>query len=488
MKILESYFLFIITICLLSTDLGAKDMSVSYPDYFPDAVSYEDWHSSEKVSAPGFLTSIIDPDTHFRVWRLGGSAKEMASRVPHPKGNDRITITHAQHFYSRINPTNKDETYVIGAAGRGTSYAALWRLSDKQLVGWVPTANPEANLQQRQIIWDKEQRNVYWFTESSRLIRVTLDLNSYQAIKSEVWAEFPEYEFITFGYGEGTFSDTGEQLVLVGKSSGEGKTKSKSVESDTIISYLVKQKKIKATKVIPHVNHWQLDWAAVDPTGEYVVFNRPDQGRSTWVLPFDLKGKPRMLYKHMKHSDFVIDQKGQSWIVFGNWQGVFATQLSKPFLKRVWPTYVDIGAPEKYDGEENISAIEDTASGHVSRVADVAGMVLITRFIDGGFYLINIDDPGKTIHVGSSHHGLPKTGGAVGEWGINRYGEPVDPDGNQDYLREPRGSSSASGKYVFFVSDYHIYDDYSQKPELKAYLNMIELSNTKLDLGKNTLK
>lgn len=474
MRTLECFFIFIITTALLSTNVRAKGLSTSYPDYFPDKVSYENWHLNKKVTAPKFLASIIDPDTHFRIWRLGGSAKEMGSKIIHPDGNEQIAITHGQHFYSRVNPTNKDETYAIGAAGRGTSYAALWRLSDKQFVAWVPTANPEANLQQRQIIWDKNQTNIYWFTEASKLVRVTLDLDRYKVIKYEIWAKFPEYEYITFGYGEGDFSDSGKQLILVGK--GE----SKGIENNTLIAYQVKKKQIKATKVIPHANSRQLDWAGVDPTGEYIVFNRPDQGRSTWVLPFNLSGKPRMLYKHMKHSDFVIDKKGQPWIVFGNWQGIFATQLSKSFLKRIWPTYLNVGDPEKYDGEENISPIEDTASGHVSRVAGVPGMVLISRNMDGGFYFINIDDPEKTMYIGNSYHGKPftKANGSEDKWGVDSTGEPVGLNGRQDYLREPRGSVSASGKYIFFVSDYHVHEDYSIKPRLKAYLNMIELSRS----------
>ena len=423
------------------------------------------------MAVPDFLASIKDPDTSHFVWRLGGSANEMGNKVPHPNGSHRITLTHGQHFYSRTNPVNINETYALGSAGRGTRYAALWRLSDKQLVAWVPTANPESSSPQRQLLWDKNHHNVYWYTEGNRLIRVELNFKTHAVSRSRIWDQFSRYQSISFGLGEGDFSDDGERLVIIAKNN-------KKSEDYTLISYLVNNKTRLASKIIHEVDGRPLNWAGVDPTGKHIVFDFPAKGKGTWVLPFNLIGKPRRLYKHMKHSDFVVDNQGQSWIVFGNWQGVFASKLSSPLLKRVWPSLVNIPQPENYDGSTRISDISESASGHFSRISALAGHVLLSRNEDGGLYIINISDPGKAAYVGNTGHGKrPKNDPLPKEaWGVGSHGEVVNSKGKKDYYREPRGSASASGRYLFFVSDYHVHGkNYASKHEFKAYLNMIEI-------------
>lgn len=138
--------------------------------------------ASTALSAPPLAGFKLDPDTGFKVWRLGGSAAEMQQQCPHPDGEEAITLLHAQHFYSRTSPTNRSETHAIGSGGQGKPYAALWRLSDKRLVAWVPTAAPEAHLQQRQLLWDRQADNVYWFTEGKRLMRARIDFKTYQTL------------------------------------------------------------------------------------------------------------------------------------------------------------------------------------------------------------------------------------------------------------------------------------------------------------------
>ena len=427
--------------------------------------------SPKEMTAPPFLKSKKDPDTQQQVWRLGGSASEMGNVVKHPNGNHRITITHAQHYYSRATPTNKDETYVLGSAGRGTAYAALWRLSDKQLVSWMPTGTNTQNPAQRQLLWDKNNNNVYWYVDGNKLMRATINFQNY-ATKAVLWYQFSRYKDISFGLGEGDFSDDGQRIVVVGSSRKEKNT-------FTILSFLVDSKKVIASMLILPTDEYILDNATIDPTGDYIVFNWPIKGRSMWVMPFSQKKAPRMLYKHTKHSDFVIDEKREPWIVFGNWQGVFATQLSKSFLKRVWPTLTFNKNPQKFDGSKVASSIIKTASGHISRVSSLPGYVLISRNSDGGFYFLNIDNPGTTFYVGNSHHGKRSVSDVFSkkELGVDKNGELVNTNGRQDYLREPRASASQSGRYIFFVSDYHVYGNhYGTKPQIKAYLNVIDLA------------
>ena len=469
-----------ITVALVVTYLNYKSTFVStghsitvsgqYP-FLPPPVRYPLHKTPSEMTAPAFLKSKKDPDTQYRVWRLGGSASEMGNVVKHPNGNRRITITHAQHYYSSTTPTNKDETYALSSGGKGTAYAALWRLSDKRLVAWLPTGSNTNDPQQRQLLWDKSEKNVYWYVDKNKLMRARIDFQSYTT-EVKLWDLFTDYDSISFGQGDGDFSENGERIVIVGASKKQAKT-------FTILSYLVVRKKVIASMIIPFTGKQTLDMAVVDPTGQYIVFNWPEKGRSTWVLPFDQKTKPRKLYSHIKHSDIVVDKKGQPWLVFGNWQGVFATQLSKPVLKRVWPTFVSVGDPENFDGSKKVSPIIEIASGHISQVSSLPGFVLVSRNTDGGFYYLNIDEPGKTYYLGNSHHGKRHSTDVFSkkQLGVDTNGEIVNAYGKQDYLREPRASASQSGRYIFFVSDYHIHNNnYASKPELKAYLNMIDLS------------
>lgn len=450
---------------------------VSYPSYFPTTISYPDWTSKEGVNkaanmpTPGFQQIEVDNDTAQSVWRLGGSSAEMGGQLPHPTGNS-ISGQHSQHFYSKTNAVNKDETYVLGSAG-STTHAALWKLSTKQLVAWVP-ADPSGHFQQRQLLWDKNISNVYWYTSGTKLYRAEIDFETYSISTSpELWDTFNEFEYITFGLGEGDFSDDGTKIVLVGKNHDN--------DDHTIISYLVPTKNKstakKLSELLPNETSPLLDWSSVDPTGEYILLNQlNDDNRKTLVIPFDQNPvAPRVLYHHAKHSDFVIDNNNESWIVYGTWQGVFASKLSAPLLKQVWPVSSYIGSPVDIPrAEVSITTIK-TASGHVSRVANIPGLVLVSRHIDGGLYYINIDEPGKTRYVGNSRHGKRPAGHAQSkaDWGVNTDGEPTR------YLREPRPSASASGDYVLFASDYHIHGtgyDTSPPPEFKAHLNMIEVT------------
>ena len=465
---------FISLLALVLTDLYAEISSKAYPTYFPKPVKYSEWQSAQAqdMKTPNFLSAIRDPDTGYQTWRLGGSAEEMGNSVKHPNGNGSITLTHAQHYYSQTNPANLNETFAIGSAGRSKAFAALWRLKDKKLVAWVPSPNPETNIAQRQLLWDKNNYNVYWYAEANKLIRVELNLENYFA-KSKIWDIFPKYESITFGLGSGDFSDDGSKIVLVGKQTSEKLSNDK-----VILSYLVDTKEIIAEKKIKEKDGDVLDWAGVDPTGEYIVFNDPSKSETTWVLPFNLKGIPRILYKHIKHSDFVVDGSGNAWIVFGNWQGVFASKLANPELKRVWPK-LDIVDSEKYDGSQVSLPSGESASGHISRVSSVKGLVLLSRNEDGGLYFINIDQPGDSLYVGNTRHGKRPVNHPLSkaDWGVDSNGEVVSSDGGKDYYREPRASASSSGKFLFFVSDYHIYGTkYASDPNPVAYLNLIELN------------
>ena len=429
----------------LPSGLFAEKSDVNYPDYFPKAISIDSNFPSvpKKIPEPDYQHYIVD-ETGYKIWRLGGSGLEMGADVKHPYGNGTITNQHGQHFYSRTTPTNIDETYILGSAGKGKSFAALWKLSSKKMVAWVPSAKNETDEQQRQLLWDKQENNVYWYTEANKLYRVKINFNTYKVTKT-LWDTLSNYKSITFGSGEGDFSDDGNRLVFIAERQNKKKSK-------FIISYLVHDKKQFASKVIVEntTENIKLDWAGVDPKGNYVVFNRPLTGSKMWVLPFDLSGEPRLLYKHQKHSDFVVDKQGESWIVFGHWQGLFATKLSRPLLKQVWPIEVDAGNPNKYEGAVINTSNKATASGHISRVAFLPGVIMMSRNIDAGFYFVDIDVPEKTYYVGNSRHAR------------NSDGE------TSEYMKEPRGSASSSGKYIFFVSDYG-------KEKENAYLNMIEV-------------
>jgi hypothetical protein len=90
---------------------------------------------------------------------------------------------------------------------------------------------------------------------------------------------------------------------------------------------------------------------------------------------------------------------------------------------------------------------------------------------------MNIDLPGHSVYLGNSRHGRSPAGSSeqqIRQRGVDENGEVTF------YKREPRGAVSASGRYVFFTSDYQTYLDsgegYDPEPEwCRAYLNMIEL-------------
>lgn len=409
--------------------------------------------ASTDLSAPPFAGFKLDPDTGFKVWRLGGSAAEMHQQCPYPDGEAAITPLHAQHFYSRTSPTNRSETHAIGSGGQGKPYAALWRLADKQLVAWVPSADPAAHIQQRQLLWDKQADNVYWFTEGKRLMRASIDFKTYQT-RTEVWDTFPAFAYVTFGFGEGNFSDDGQRLVLAGAAQdGSG---------IYLQPYEVARKQaLPWRKVADH--EADFDWGSVDPTGEYVVFAQHAPQEATLVVPFveAATAKPRTLLDDVKHSDLVLDAEQQAWWVYGNWRGLFAVRLKDAHAQRIWP-------------EQG----EASASGHVARIADKPGWVLLSRDQNGGLYQVDMSGKQPTRYVGNSQQGRgprqANTKQTARPWGVTHEGEVTT------YKREARAASSASGRYVFFVSDYHAHarpnGGYDPEPEPgTAFLNMIEL-------------
>ena len=402
-------------------------------------------------------------DTNNRVWRLGGSPVEMYNALKDINiPNGEISEAHAQHWYSRTTPTNHDESYVLGAGTRKSGFSALWRLSDKKLVAWVPSVKHEMDQQQRQLLWDKKENNVYWYTQKNDLIKASINFTTYK-VKTEVWDTFPNYQFVTFGFGEGGFSDNGQRVVLAGKKE-DGLT--------YFFPYVVTSKRILPSRKLTHTPNEKFDWVSVDPSGQYIVFTDNHGGLKTLVVPFwsAAKSKPVLLYQDTKHSDFVVDASGTSWLVHGDWRGLFASRLADGFNKKVWPdTSMDTDTSKKI-----------TVSGHVSRVANKPGVVLVSRNEDGGFYFMNIDKPGKSYYVGNAYQGIgPKEAHdskSSEKWGVNLHGEVTS------YHREPRGSASSSGKYVFFVSDYWEYEPTHSigyqvdSVIIKAYLNVIEVN------------
>ncbi|MEZ5534496.1 MAG: hypothetical protein R3F02_02620 [Thiolinea sp.] len=443
--------------------------SVSPAAYIPDipdidggiGIPFSQWRDAEPADmpTPDFLSFRTDPDTANKVWRLGGDGREMGGAVNYPPGNEALGIVHGQHFYSKVSPVNRDETYILGAGGQNQPYAALWELATHRLVAWVPAAAREAHVEQRQLMWDMQLPNVYWYTQGNQLMRATINFSSYQ-VQTEVWDQFPDYEYITLGYGEGNFSDDGQRIVITGKSA-----------TDPYIyftPYEVAQRRKHPRRQVTSAEQPEFDWAGVDPTGQYILFNRILPERQTLVVSFNqaATAEPRVVYEHMKHSDFVIDRQGEVWIVYGNWQGLFASRLADGFDKRVWP------AGEGISDDDKVSA-----SGHVARVKGIPGQVLVSRNYDGGLYFMNIDQPGYSRYLGNSRHGRSPEGltrEQIRQRGVDEQGEVTF------YKREPRGAVSASGRYVFFTSDYQSYlkngQGYDPEPEwCRAYLNMIEL-------------
>ncbi len=446
--------------------LPQRSMTSNQPRFFPvrlesKAIPFAQWQDAvpAPMSVPAYQSHQTDSDTGHKVWRLGGNGAEMGGALDYPDGNGALGILHGQHFYSKVSPVNSDETYVLGAGGQNQRFAALWKLDTYELVAWVPAADPEVHVEQRHLMWDRVQPNVYWYAQANKLMRATIDFRDY-SVRKEIWEQFPEYEHITLGYGEGNFSDDGQRIVITGKSSSDPYT--------YFTPYEVGQRIKHPWRQVTSPEQPDFDWAGVDPTGKYILFNRIEPDRQTIVVPFigAVNAEPKVVYEHTKHSDFVIDNKGEVWIVYGNWQGLHASRLSDGFDKRVWPAGPNVQA-EQYV----------PMSGHVARVKGIPGLVLVSRHYDGGLYYINIDQPGDSVYLGNSRHGRSPAGSdANGQSAYNG----VDENGEVTfYKREPRGAVSASGRHVFFAADYQAYllsgDGYDPEPEwCKAYLNVID--------------
>lgn len=417
------------------------------------------------MTMPAFQQFKVDPDTGFKVWRLGGLGEEMDKIVPYPNGAEALSILQAQHFYSRTTPTNVSETYALSASSAKEPFAALWHLPTHRLVAWIPAAK-ETHIQQRQLIWDKQRDNVYWYTQGNELIRAEIDFKTLH-VSTRVWEQFADFDYITFGWGEGNFSDDGQKVVLSGRD--------KKSEELYFQPYLVQSKKKLARQVLES----EVNWVGVDPQGEYIVFDRYQPTKQTVSVPFENveKVQPIVLYDHVKHSDFVIDQAHDTWIVYGDWRGIMASRVKDGVLKKLWPT----------QGTDLTTEPNITMSGHVARVPKRTGTVLISRHFDGGLYFFNIDQPDRLEYVGNSRHGRgpidAKTKEAAQHWGVTGDGEVTF------YKREARGAVSPSGRYVFFTSDYQSYatpkGGYEPEPEIcKAYLNMIEVPESTIPLLK----
>lgn len=474
-------------------DFTLSTTNTSYT--LPSSTPYTSWVSKVATSmlTPDFLNYRIDPDTNKKVWRLGGSEAEMKAALA-TNAPDPISIHHAQHFYSRTVPTNKSETYVISAAALKKSRAALWRLSDKKLVKWVtastvdtiPNAPGEIQEAQRHIIWDKNADNVYWYTQGNSIYKGTIDFTNLSNNSEPVLHDtFSDYKYISFGFQEGNFSDDGKKIVIIGTK--VNAVTPETMSTNSIIPYDISTK-TKGTPFTPNYSY-SLNWAGVDPTGQYIVYDEPKTAsnmsdRNTWVTSFNnpSSAPKRVLYSSYKHCDFVVDKQGLSWVVYGNYKGVYAVRLDSQLLKRVWPVVESSTTSTNHDF--GLINTNETASGHVSRVKEKPGFALISRYMDGGLYYIDIDNPAKTIYLGNTRHGDPCKAcrlpdGSLDKvlatsMGVDDAAEPYP----KDYKREPRGSASSSGRYIFFTSDYYIYKgQYNNYPEYKSYLNMIDLGS-----------
>lgn len=464
-RLLTAIFLLVVASILVMVWIGYKtkmDSQGAFASWMPEPIPFEVWKPAmpEQKDAPGFQSFLLDQQTQRQTWRLGGNKEEM--HLMGMTNPERMTLPHAQHFYSRTRPTNSSETYAIGAAGKRSPFVALWDLKKHKFVAWLPAGKNEKHYQQRQILWDRHAENVYWFTEGNQLKRASIDFETYET-KVETWDTFPHFSFITFGYGEGNFSDDGERLVLAG----EAKNK----------TAIYQRYEVSARKKYPirllHNGTSITDWIGVDPGGQFIVYAQENPQR-TMQIPFlaSANSSAIELLDDLKHSDFVLDNRGDTWFSYGNWQGLFAIRVKDGYRKRVWPTYL------KDVGDLNCKEVPcETASGHVSRVSDIPGMLLVSRNIDGGLYFINIDEPGMSAYIGNSYQGKAAVGLSAKQLesvGVNEHGEVTE------YLREPRGAASQSGQYVFFTSDYQYYrhrGGYGSDKEERAFLNMIEVKD-----------
>ncbi|CAA6827378.1 MAG: Unknown protein [uncultured Thiotrichaceae bacterium] len=430
--------------------------------WMPTPVVFEEWSAAtpEKPDAPAFQGFFLDQQTQRKTWRLGGDKSEMyIEGAENPK---KMSLPHSQHFYSRTRPTNTTETHALGAVGKRSHYVALWDLKKRQFVAWLPAGKNEQHYQQRHVLWDRNFENIYWFTQGNQLLQATIDFKSYETT-IEIWDTFTDFNYITFGYGEGNFSDDGRRLVLAGEA----------INKTAIYQrYEVKKRKKYPIRLL-HNGTSFTDWIGVDPTGEYIVYAQ-ENPQKTLQIPFLASSdRPALeLLDDLKHSDFVIDKQGEPWFSYGNWQGLFAIRVKDGYRKRIWPSLVtDVTTLNCKE------VLCETASGHVSRVSGIPGMLLISRNIDGGLYFMNIDQPGVSAYAGNSFQGRApqassKNNIELERLGVNEHGEVTE------YLREPRGSSSQSGKYVFFTSDYQYYRNRGgYKPDQAGYafLNMIEV-------------
>jgi hypothetical protein len=233
---------------------------------------------------------------------------------------------------------------------------------------------------------------------------------------------------------------------------------------------------ISQKQIVSSLRKDDADWASVDPSGKFVAYARmsSDSQAMESVLFDDLSSKPVHLFKKSKHCTFFLDNSGRSWLSWGDWRGVFIVHLESGKTKKIWPNCVD------NPGELNPP--HQMATGHISRVANLPSVLLVSRITNGDIFFINADKPGYSVLVGNAHYGKlpPKEFDTVQNakpYGINASGEVTN------YYREARASASRSGRYVFFTSDYRVwgqdYGDYNPEPPLRAFLNVIEIETGK---------
>ena len=483
------------SIILLPSIVSAANLQQTFPSWMPEPIISNDFHDASHpvVVAPLFSNgsnSRVDEFIKKKVWRLGGSHKEMDKKVLYRSPNEfwtqkskrEVLDRQSQHFYSRTPVANSDQTYAIGSAAMGRPFSALWSLRTKELVAWVP-ASHATTLAQIQILWDKNLNNVYWFLQDNQLYKATIDFSTYKVTVDSSQRAFIDYTDVTFGRGDGNFDDAGNKIVITGFRNGV----------QYIIPFMVKEDRVLPARPVPK----GFDSASIDPQGKFIIYdvdngkkdNNGNNIEQTLIIPFDhaATAAPRVLYGRVKHGDFVVDSSNVSWYVYGDYRGVFAARLSDSFEKRIWPTYVESPSTK-------VLTIEKSATGHISRVSKRPGMILVSR-LDDGMYFMNIDEPGYSSYVANAYLGKRPTKifsdamikqfgprKLYQPWGITNEGEVTN------YLREPRANSSATGRYVFFVSDYRSLgdneNDYNltadgKDPGIKnAHLNLVDVNSS----------